>query len=52
LNYSAGVPIVTQEGCMELRDDTIFINILINITINVYTYQNAISMVCSNEYNI
>ena len=37
---------------MELKDDVKLTNNVINITISVYTYQNAISMVCSSEYNI
>ena len=33
-------------------NDVILINILINTISDVRTYQNAISMVCGNEYNI
>ena len=37
---------------MELKDDTKLTNNVTNITIDVPTYQDFISMVCSNEYNI
>jgi len=48
LNYSEGVLIV-KVGCKELKDDVKLINILTNITIDVYPYQDLISMVCGNE---
>ena len=52
MNYSVGVLLAKQGDYMELKDDIKLTNNVTNITIDVYTYQNLISMVRGNEYNI